>query len=518
MKSIRLVSQAGLALAAFFLLISEVARAGEPPFSFDLVVEKARALSAAPFEPGKDQLPEFLRKLSYDQWRDIRFRPDRALWGAGDSSFKVHFFHPGFLYERPVAINVVEADQAKRLDFDKDAFDYGKNAFTEPIPKDMGLAGLRIHTPLNKPEYYDELVAFLGASYFRALAKGQRYGLSARGLGVDTATSKGEEFPFFKEFWLVKPSPEDKRVILYALLDSPSLSGAYAFKIRPGEETHINVEAVLFLRKPVEKLCVAPLTSMFLFGENSSPNRFDDYRPEVHDSDGLLVAQNNGEWIWRPLQNPRSILVNEVEANDPRGFGLLQRDRDFNNYQDLEAMYHLRPSLWISPVGNWGEGRVELLQLPTDKEIHDNIAAYWVPKQLPEPGTPLRFEYLMRWFSQSQGLPPLGAVTGARTAAAEGERVRLFIVDFEGKKLSDIPAEGRVGVDLTLSKNATLLDKQVYKNEITGGWRLALRVQIDAESTLQKVLPDKPEPVKLRAYLQQGADILTETWAYTYLP
>lgn len=518
MMVFRFSSRAGLVAAAFFFVLAGAARAADAPFSFETVVERARALSASPFEDVKGQIPEFLRRLGYDQWRDIRFRPDRALWNSLGLPFRLQFFHPGFLYERPIAVNIVEADKASRLEYDKDAFDYGKNAFSEPIPKEMGYAGFRVHSPLNTPEYYDELYAFLGASYFRAVAKGQRYGLSARGLAVDTATGKGEEFPFFKEFWIVKPAPDDRRIVIYALLDSPSLSGAYAFKIKGGDETHANVEAVIFLRKPVEKLCVAPLTSMFLFGENSSPNRFDDYRPEVHDSDGLLIAQGSGEWIWRPLQNPRTLLLNSFEANDPRGFGLLQRDRDFNNYQDLEAYYHQRPSLWISPVGAWGAGRVELAQIPTDKEIHDNIVAYWVPKQLPEPGVPLRFEYLMRWFGQSQGLPPLASVAATRTAAGEAERSRLFVVDFEGKRLNDIPADGRVGVDLTLSKNAALLDKQVYKNPITGGWRLAFRIQIDPESTLQKVLPDKPQPVELRAYLQQGADILTETWTYTYLP
>jgi len=487
-------------------------------FNFEAVVEKAKQLAAAPFADSRNTAPEFLRRLDYDQWRDLRFKPDHALWRSASLPFNIQFFHPGFLYDRPVIVHNVEGDAAVRLDYDKNFFDFGKNTIPEPIPADMGFAGFRVHTLMNSPVYYDELIAFLGASYFRAVAKGQSYGLSARGLGVDTAEPKGEEFPFFKEFWIVKPSETDKKITIYALLDSPSVAGAYAFKARAGEETLIDVEAVLFLRKSVDKLCIAPLTSMFLFGENSSPKSFDDYRPEVHDSDGLLIAQASGEWVWRPLQNPRNLLLNSFEANDPKGFGLLQRDRDVNNHQDFEALYHLRPSLWISPVGAWGQGRVELVQIPTDQEIHDNIVVYWTPKEFPQPGAPLRFEYLMRWHSKNAALPPLAAAVATRTGAGAAKGSRLFVVDFEGKTLNDIPADGRVGVDLSVGKGATLIDKQVYKNPATNGWRLAFRFQPEAESKLQKVLSDPPQPVELRAYLQRGADILTETWTYTYIP
>ena len=258
----------------------------------------------------------------------------------------------------------------------------------------MGYAGFRLHYPLNTTEYYDELISFLGASYFRALGKGQKYGLSARGLAIDTAVQTGEEFPVFKEFWLKKPLRKDSNITLYALLDSPSVAGAYTFIITPGLNTTVDVDAVLFPRKPIGKLGIAPLTSMYLFGENSK-NRFDDHRPEVHDSDGLLVWNGNDEWLWRPLDNSKYLRVSSFSDNNPKGFGLMQRDRKPEHYMDFEAMYEQRPSVWVEPLDDWGKGVVQLVEIPSVQEIHDNIVAFWIPNQKIEPGKEYRFRYML---------------------------------------------------------------------------------------------------------------------------
>ena len=254
------------------------------------------------------------------------------------------------------------------------------------MPDNLGFAGFRIHYPINKPDYHDEVAVFVGASYFRAVGQRMNYGLSARGLAIDTVLPSGEEFPYFRKFWIHEPQPDAKEISLYALLDGPSVAGAYHFVIHPGKETVIDVKLTLFLRKPVAKLGIAPMTSMFHHGENSYAKVMDDFRPEIHDSDGLMIATATGEWIWRPLVNPKTLLVNSFQVNNPAGFGLSQRDLDFDHYQDLESNYENRPSLWISPVGNWGEGRVELIQIPTDKEVYDNIVAFFVPSKLPEKG------------------------------------------------------------------------------------------------------------------------------------
>ena len=254
-----------------------------------------------------------------------------------------------------------------------------------------------MHCPLNTRRYYDELVSFLGASYFRALGRHLKYGLSARGLAIDTAVETGEEFPIFREFWIVRPKRKDKTVTVYALLDSPSAAGIYTFVITPGESTVMDVDARIFPRKEINKLGIAPLTSMYLFGENTK-NKFDDHRPEVHDSDGLLVLNGNGEWLWRPLDNSEYLRISAFVDENPKGFGLLQRDRNAAHYLDFEAHYEQRPSVWVEPLDDWGKGWVELVEIPSVQEIHDNVVAYWVPKDKPTPGQELRYRYRLHWF------------------------------------------------------------------------------------------------------------------------
>src|SRR5262249_38918196 len=257
-------------------------------------------------------------------------------------------------------------------------FDYGHTDFASRVPQKLGYAGFRVHAPIKTPKYFDEVIVFLGASYFRAVGKDQAFGLSARGLAIDTAAPKGEEFPSFEEFWLVTPAAKAKELEIYALLDSVSLTGAYHLVVQPGEQTAVHVEARLFLRRAVEKIGMAPLTSMFFHGENTR-REFDDFRPEAHDSDGLLVHHGNDEWLWRPLDNPRTVDVRGFHAMSLKGFGLIQRDRDFGSYQDLETRYETRANGWVVPNGDWGSGRVELVEIPAKTDTNDNIVAYWVP-------------------------------------------------------------------------------------------------------------------------------------------
>jgi periplasmic glucans biosynthesis protein len=487
-------------------------------FSFETVVEEARALAARPYaEPGKLR-PERLLRITYDQWRDIRFKPEKSLWRREHLPFQVQFFHPGFLYDRVVEVSVVDRGRATPLTIDSSLFNYGANAFREEGPTIVGAAGFRVHTLLNTADYFDEFLVFLGASYFRAVAKGQYYGLSARGIAVDTAMPKGEEFPWFRRFWIAKPRPGEKEVTVYALLDSHSLSGAYAFTIRPGEETTVSVKSVLFLRQTGIKLGIAPLTSMFMFGENTSPRPFMDYRPEVHDSDGLQIAFSSGEWLFRPLSNPQTLVVNKFQAPAVKGFGLVQRDVRFESYEDLETRYDRRPSVWIEPRGSWGPGHVELVQIPTPNEINDNIVAYWIPDTLPEPLQPMHFDYDMRWTSADSIKGPAGIVVATRQSRGRTERHRAFVLDFEGKALSQLNEHAPLEAVVTVGEGAVLSEHQLFKNPVTGGWRLAFQIFVDEQSALDKVLPNTKPPVELRAFLKNGRDVLSETWSYSVKP
>ncbi|MFW5734539.1 MAG: glucan biosynthesis protein G [Oceanidesulfovibrio sp.] len=508
------------------LHVSPRATAAAAEFSYNTVIDLAQALSLAPYtEP--EPLPEQFEPLTYDSWRDIRFKSEASIWRSDKLPFEIQLFHPGFLYNTTVDIHIVDNGEVQELNATKDMFNYGGNrTLAQNLPTEVGAAGFRIHSPINTRKYYDEFLVFLGASYFRAVGKGQQYGLSARGLAVNTAVPKGEEFPWFRKFWILKPGRKDQDIIIYALLDSQRLTGAYAFRVWPGKSTRVDVAARIFLRKPVEKLGFAPLTSMFFYGENSLPSNRMDWRPEVHDSDGLLVHLANGEWLWRPLQNLRVLQLSSFEAPDVQGFGLLQRDRDFRHYEDLEARYEQRPNLWIEPIGAWGEGRMELVQIPSEQEIHDNIVAYWAPKNLPPEGEPLAIEYRMHWQGDPENLSPGAYVAATRigrvrnngeNAQPEGD-VYQFVVDFEGEQLAKLDADANVTAQVDVDEGAALLEQQVYHNPVSKGWRLAFKVRFAGKSALERMLPDKEGPVELRAFLRHKNDVLSETWSYVFKP
>ncbi len=474
-------------------------------FSFNEVVLQAKALSEKPWREPKNELPKVLRELSYDQFRDIRFLPERALWRGSGSPFEIQFFHPGFRHNRPVKINIVTHENVKKLQFRPGDFNYGANKFDKDTFKDLSYAGFRVHYPVNRPQYKDELAVFLGASYFRALGKKQLYGSSARGLAVDTALMSGEEFPAFTEFWIVSPPAGAHELEIYALLESKRLTGAYRFMLRPGDDTRMDVRMKLFPRNQIEKLGVAPLTSMFLFGENQ-PSETEDYRPEVHDSDGLLLHTQEGEWLWRPLVNPQRLLVTAFGLNNPRGFGLMQRDHDFDHYEDLEARYERRPSVWVTPKGNWGKGRVELVQIPTPDETNDNIVAYWVPEHPPEPGKTLELEYQLFWQLNNLTLPPLAWTAQTRRGYGyrrEPDDSLRFVVDFDPTALKPLARNETPEAAIWAGNNAEVLEKQSFQNEVSGGWRVSFRLKRKNE-----------EPVEMRVTLRAKNKIVSETWSY----
>jgi glucans biosynthesis protein len=480
-----------------------------PKFSFDDVAARASALAQEPFKDPKVQVPEWLTKITYDQWRDIRFRPDQTLWRDPGSPFQVQFFHPGLYYDRTVAVNVVDVRGIHPLGFSPSQFDYGANDFASRVPQRLGYAGFRVHAPIKSPKYYDEVLVFLGASYLRGVGRDQVFGLSARALAIDTALPSGEEFPFFKEFWLVTPAPHARELTVFALLDSPNLTGAYRFVVRPGEQTSVEVQGRLFLRGDVHKVGLAPLTSMFFHGENTA-RQFDDFRPEVHDSDGLSMNDGGGDWLWRPLDNPKSLQVSKFRMTALRGFGLVQRDRDFASYQDLETRAEQRPSTWVTPHGDWGAGQIELVEIPTKSDTNDNVVAYWVPEAQPKRGESFDFAYTLFWYGDDASRPPLARTVATRRDSGNKDNARRFIIDFDGKTLEAIPGDQVLRADVTIAPDddvAELLDQHVVKNPTTGGWRLTFQVR-----------PKRNAPVDLRAFLDKDSATLTETWAYQLVP
>lgn len=482
---------------------------------FQHVIETARDEAERRYQPDRPPLPEAIADMSYDQYRAIRFRRDSALWQDG-GHYEVQLFHPGFLYRNAVRLHELDAGRLSPTSVDADDFHYDGPAsdLRKHVPDNMNVAGFRLHFPLNSADYKDELVVFLGASYFRLLGRGHRYGLSGRGLTIDTASADGEEFPEFREFWLVRPAPDATTITVLARLDSPSVTGAYRFDIEPGSTSVMEVDAFLFARRDIANLGVAPLTSMFFHGDTSHRNP-DDFRRHIHDSDGLLMETAAGEWLWRPLNNREKLRISSLRDTHPRGFGLLQRARDFEDFLDLEARYDLRPSHWIEPLGgDWNSGGVELVEIPTESEINDNIVSYWSPEEPFRAGQERHYRYRVLSFDRRLPRQPLAEVIRTRQgwAAVPGtdnpppRSERRFIVDFHGGELTGLNATHPVEPTLEVARGR---HDDLWVRQLPDGetWRASFRLR-----------PNSSEPADMRLRLQLNGRPVSETWTYVWYP
>lgn len=488
--------------------------AAPPPFGANDVAKRARDLAAAPFDATIPALPDPIAGLDYDAWRDIRFRSEKTPLGSLNGPFRLELFHLGHLYKRPVVINVLRDGIPVPIPYAPNLFDYGRNKIPNALPVNLGFAGFRLHYPLNAPMVMDEVIAFLGASYYRFLGRGQRYGLSARGLAIGAGAQGHEEFPFFREFWIETPDPAGERITIHALLDSDSVTGAFRFDLFPAMDTTIETSATLFARRPIPALNLAPLSSMFLRGKND--HRIDDdFRTELHDSDGLLMHTGAGEWIWRPLSNPVTATQSTFLDNNPRGFGLVQRDRTFEHYQDLDLAYELRPSYWIEPHDSWGEGGVQLVEFSTDNETNDNIVASWSPKESLEAGHNLSFGYRITALTNDARLTPGGRAinTFRATPKALGATevpvtgATRFLIDFAGGDLGYYLSDTSLVQIVATTSAGRVLRTFLAPNSHVRGFRAGVDVAIDPGQSCD-----------VRVFLRSGVKALTETWTFPWRP
>ncbi|HZS85480.1 MAG TPA: glucan biosynthesis protein [Stellaceae bacterium] len=478
-----------------------------PSFTFESVQAQAMALAKQPYRDTSPPLPDVLKRLDYAHFRMIKFRADQAFWRDG-GFFQVRPIHRGFQYERRVSINLVENGVEREIAYDPAQFDFGGNNLGTTFDSSLGFAGLALAFPLDRPDEFEEFVIFLGASYFRMLGRGQAYGASARCLAIDTAGPEGEEVPALTAFWLERPAPDATSLTLYALLDSKSVVGAYKIVLSPGMMTLAQCEAALYPRLDIRKLGLAPINTMFLHGKPEN-RPFVDIRPEVHDSDTILMHRGNDEWVSRPLLNPQRLRVSDFFDEHPKGFGLVQRETDFRQYQDPVERFEARPSLWVEPEGDWGSGAVELIEIPSDAEINDNVIAYWVSQQPVKAGTALSFAYRLTARPGVPPLPPTGRCIGTRTgplAPAEAgrppaDRRWQFWIDFAGRELAGLSERMPVEAVVTVSKGKAT-DVSCRKLE-TRAWRAAFTFT-----------PEGREDVEMRAYLRLRKSALSETWTY----
>lgn len=461
-------------------------------------IAKARAESRYMARP---RIPEAWTNISYDDYRSIWFDGRNALWeGEAETPLRMDVFAPGLYFPEPIQIYVVEDGTAAPLIFDLDVFDKTDKFPKLPLDESLGYSGFRLRAELEKPGIYQEFAVFQGASYFRAIGTGDIYGLSARGLAIDTAEPSGEEFPAFESFWIEKPTSPDTPFVIHALLDSPSIAGAYRFEIRPGQPLKMRVTATLFPREDVTHVGLGPITSMFQF-DQTNRDRFSDFRPAVHDSDGLLIRNGAGETIWRPLANPRNLQISSFIDNSPKGFGLMQRARNFSDFADLEALYHRRPGLWIAPLEDWGPGAVTLVEIPTDKEIYDNIVSYWRPAEPLKAGSEHRFSYDLTWGDDSdygRGLKVLNTAIG--NAFSSG-----IIVAIDFANGPEVPEDLSEITHLVRGNRGEVSGGVLQRNPETGGPRLAFKFE-----------PGDAKLIEFRAQLRLNGQALSETWLYRW--
>ncbi|MDB4991110.1 MAG: glucan biosynthesis protein [Myxococcaceae bacterium] len=488
---------------------TSLGNAHQPPAFFPLLVERARGLNAAPPRPsGTVDLPPGLRDIGFADYHNaVTFKSEKSLWRDQPGLFEAQFFHMGHGYREPVAMFTVEGQTARAYPFSTDLFNYvGVPIPPPPDPATLNFTGLRLHAPINHDQSRQEFMVFQGATYMRLVGRGDYYGLSARGLAIDTGEAPGtEEFPRFTEMYIERPAPGARAIWVMALLESKRATGAYAMLIQPADATHqastVEIIARVFMRESVKVLGVAPLTSMFLFGKEH-PGNFGDYRPEVHDSDGLLMLSKSGEWLYRALHNPpQRTTVCTFRMDSPRGFGLVQRERNFAAYQDLNERYQERPSAWVEPLSDWGPGSIRLLEITTLLESDDNIGTMWVPDNVPSDG--LSLHYRVHVGDELPIKQELGKVVGTRYAGKASDRGQ-FIVDFAGLPTNADKSEPHADVTVT---GGRLAGQQLVKNPYDSGYRIVI-----------DVAREQTEDVELRATVRNGAGPLTETWSYLWQP
>jgi glucans biosynthesis protein len=485
---------------------------------YNSVTERALRLSREPFQPTDRSLPPELASLDYDRYQRIDFRHQRSLWRNNRSGFELQPLHRGYIQSGRVKLNIVEDGQIRTLGYDPGLFDFDGLTRPEQPTDDLGYSGLRLLGHLDSDGTAREFLVFQGASYFRALAAGTAYGLSARGLALRTGNPAGEEFPSFTEMWIERPEPGTSDIKIHALLDSPSVTGAFMFTVRTGSgmtelstaTTRIGVNATLYPRVDLDHVGIAPLTSMYWFGPLER-GAVDDYRLRVHDSDGLALCNSVGAWQWRPLANPTTLRVSSFA--DPaggriRGFGLVQRERAWESYQDMGADYHLRPDCWVEPHAEWPAGRVELIEIPTNSEYHDNIVAYWRPDAVMATGSEIKIGYDLVWSARApSGIGLLRAVTSS--SGAIGRQERQVVIDFSADTGKD-----RIASDLfddfwslkphVVAKGAKIRAETLALNREIGGLRLSF------------TLDPGDEPSEVVADITQAGRPVSETWRYHF--
>ncbi|MDR2422288.1 MAG: glucan biosynthesis protein [Deltaproteobacteria bacterium] len=498
-----------------------------PAFTLGHVERLARSLAASPYEGEDARKVNFIRE-NYGEsvWREISYKENALLW-AGEGRFAVGFCHPGSAYDRTVVVNLVENGQATQVPFRPSLFNYPNPSLPlRAMEEGLGFSGFSLHFPVNSQETQEKALVFQGASNFQALARHADLGLTSRGLIIDPALPEGEQHPYFRRFWLVKPGPEDREMTVYALLEAPSLTGAFKFVVKPGISTVVEVSATLFPRLGQSwprKLGLAPVSGMYLFSEKENGSPY-DWRPEVHSCDALLYSADERAWFHRPLNNPRRLLSTFFRDAPIAGYGLIQKDGSFDHFQDIGARYERRAWVFVEPGEGFGSGRLELMEIPSSREIHENVVAFWVRDMgSQDVARELRYDYKLYWTAPGVVPHRLGRVVANRLLSNPNPETAEFFVDFEGEDLNALSGETGLASQVETEGNFPVLEKRLFKNPVTGGWRLRFKVRSPLSGgmveTIMSGWTDNARPPRILARLVRGENLpepITETFVYDF--
>jgi len=472
-------------------------------FSEEWLLDQARELSERRYAAPQLNLPDELTGLDRKRYDAIRFRPASGLWKDADTKFSLGLYHTGFQYKTPVDIHVVEGQTARQIAYSPSLFAFDAPLTPPPPGSASGFSGFNARYPIHGDGEETPFLSFQGASFFQAIASGQAFGTMARAVSINTAQAAGEEFPLFRALWIRKPAADQRELLVYGLLDGPSLTGAYKFRAEPGRSTSIDVECSLFPRREIKHIGIAPLNAMYFFG-TADATRTGDHRPNVHSAQGLQIWNAAGEWIWRPLTNPEGLQYSVFADRTPRGFGLLQRKRDFSHYEDIEARFGERPSVWVEPMGEWGDGAVDLIEVPSRSEIYDNIIAFWRPKTALARNARRTYRYKLHWGWAPPVRSTQARVHQTRIGTSDTDGRHIFVIDFVSGhschdcNLSAFTADVYAG-------NGETRNVSVRTNPATGGHRVTFEFR-----------PGGNRPTDLRCYLRQDGQIISETWIYRW--
>jgi glucans biosynthesis protein len=472
--------------------------ASPAPFAPDAVLKAAAQLAAQPFKPPSAPLPSVFSGLTFEQYASIRRVPGTAIWADDKLGFSLEPLNRGFVYTTPIEINIVENGLSQRVIYDPADFDFGKLQPPAAV-RDLGFSGLRILR--SSDEGFQDAAIFQGASFYRSRARGQNFGVTARGLAIRTGDEPGEEFPLFREFWVERPTPASNTLTMYALLDSESMTGSFRFTIRPLETTIIDTEMTLIARAATDKLGIGAMAGDYLFS-GLDHRRTDDWRAAVYEITGLQALSGQGEWLWRPVCNRETLQISAFSDVNPRGFGLLQRSRSFDAFYDDEGRWELRPTLWIEPIGDWGEGDVRLLEIPAASETNANIIAQWRPKGGIAAGKSQSFAYRQFWCWTPPSKPPLAVCMSSRAGKFNG-RPR-FTVEMTGDVFADPLKAAAAAADIQANPGKIAsIRLYPYKD------RRSVRAVFDLD-------PGSETFSELRLTLKIDNQAISETWLYRW--